>query len=83
MKNEEVKPRRTRAWRLCALLGAGLVVVSIVMANFQPYGYGDMRIFTWAAAAGMVLAAGALLLLIALLGWVVSALRRRSSSANP
>ncbi|HXZ28525.1 MAG TPA: hypothetical protein VEG08_11070 [Terriglobales bacterium] len=83
MKNEELKSRRGRVWRRCALLGAGLVAVSVVMANFQPYDFGDMRIFTWAAVAGMVLLGGAVLLLVALLGWVVTRLRRRSSSAHP
>jgi len=54
--------------RTCALVGTGLVAVSIVMSNFSPFdkAAGDMRAIIWSGAAAIVLAGGILLLLIAL-----------------
>ena len=82
-KNLKGRTPGHRPWRLCALLGIGLVVISVAMANFPPYGKGDMRIFDWALVFASVLLAGVVLLLVALIGWLVGVLRRRSSSSNP
>jgi hypothetical protein len=75
----KMRSRRVSGLRLCALVGAGLVVISIAMANLKPFDYGDMRALPWSGAAFILLVIGGLLLLIAVLDWLMADIRRRSS----
>ncbi len=69
---------RSHWQRYCALIGIGLVVISVVVANTRTFASGDMSVFTYALVASGLLLAGGALLLIALVGWLVAAVRGRS-----
>ncbi len=68
--------------RWCALVGIALAISSVLVANLRPVAPGDMSVFTYALVAFAQLVAGGLLILIALAGWFVAAIRRRTRSPH-
>jgi len=77
--------RPTSVLRVCAIVGVGLIAISMTMANFRWFEHGDMRIFQWAAAVAIILVVGGIPLLVAIIGGAVVAIRRMSArkSSSP